>query len=192
MTYERLDGLLRQLRLEAWIALLTTTLVLALLGASLYLVKPSWLRFRELATGSGAQALAELDERSQANASAIATLDGEISRLRGELFGGSAELPPEQMESFIIDRLEALSVQRGVRLVGVTPGDVGEVLMFQELPYDVEVHGGYFALHDWLFAVERELRPLVVKRFELKGRSREAEVALKVRLVSYRAQEESA
>ena len=97
------------------------------------------------------------------------------------------ELPPEQMEAYVIDRLAALSERRDLHLVGVKPGEPGSLLMFEELPYDVEVVGSYFALHDWLHAVEEELRPMVVKRFEMRPARRDGrEVALDVRLVSYR------
>ena len=82
---------------------------------------------------------------------------------RTELYGGSSQLPPEKMESYIVDRLDHLSAAHEVELVGVTPGEPEEVLMFDEVPYDVEVSGEYFALFRWLREVERDPDPVLCR-----------------------------
>ena len=75
------------------------------------------------------------------------------------------------------------------RLVGVRPLAIGEVLMFDELPYEVEVTGSYMRLWDWLRDMEAELRPMVVNSYELERRTNATSVSLKLRLVAYRARE---
>ena len=63
--------------------------------------------------------------------------------------------------------------------------------MFEELPYTVEVEGSYFSIHRWLYDVEEELRPMVVKQFQLSpGRGGEG-VVLDLKLVAYRTAEEA-
>ena len=193
MSYATLDQLLQQLRLEAWLGVMAVSTVLTLLGAYLYLLSPNWNRFQELAADTAPLTLAETEVRAQERTLEIATLEGDLLDVRKALFGGSVEIPPEQMESYVIDRLADLSSRSDLRLIAVKPGDPGSLLMFEELPYDVEVVGSYFALHDWLHAVEDELRPLVVKRFEMRPAARGSEpVAMSVRLVSYRVPEERA
>ena len=90
------------------------------------------------------------------------------------------------MESYIVDRLDSISAVHDVELVGVTPGAAEEVLMFDEVPYDVEVEGDYFALFRWLREVERELRPMVVKEFNIRPLSKSEAVTMKLRLAAYR------
>ena len=183
---EQLERLMRELGPRAWAGLLGAAFVLKLLAAWLYLLKPSLAQYRELADGSSPSAIADAEKRAAENESAIAAIGREVEALREQLYGSSSALPLEQIESFVIDRLDRLSVPRGVQLVSVTPGQPGEVLMFDELPYDVDVRGDYFALHEWLRAAEDDLRPMVVKRFEMSTDPRDEAVAMKLRLVSYR------
>ena len=121
----------------------------------------------------------------------IAATRETIAELRTELYGGSSRLPPEKMESYIVDRLDRISASHEVELVGVTPGEAQEVLMFDEVPYDVRVEGDYFALFRWLREVERELRPMVVKEFNIRPLADTEAVAMKLRLASYRQKGES-
>ncbi len=93
------------------------------------------------------------------------------------------------MESYVIQTLDRISSRHSVELVGVRPLAIGEVLMFDELPYDVEVTGSYLRLWDWLQDMEAELRPMVVNSYELERRSNAAPVSLKLRLAAYRARE---
>ena len=92
------------------------------------------------------------------------------------------------MESHVIDVLDRISARHGIDLVSVVPGEKAEVLMFEELPYDVEVRGEYFRLFDWFREVERELHPMVVKRFELAAGAEPDVIPLTLRLVAYRTQ----
>ena len=61
--------------------------------------------------------------------------------------------------------------------------------VLDELPYEVEVSGGYLDLFRWLRDAESELRPMVVKSFEMAKEPEGAGVHLKLRLVAYRAPE---
>ena len=60
--------------------------------------------------------------------------------------------------------------------------------MFDELLYNVDVEGGFFALYDWLQEVEGALRPMAVKIFEMTGTNESERVKLNLRLVPYRPQ----
>ncbi len=186
MTEGQLEQAMRALGPRGWAGLVGATLALTLLAAWLYLLQPSLAQYRELADSASPFAIADAETRAAENDGAIAAIGREVQSLREQLYGSSSALPLEQIESYVIDRLDRLSVPRGVQLVSVTPGEPGEVLMFDELPYDVDVRGEYFALHEWLRAVEEDLRPMVVKRFEMSTGPRDEAVAMKLRLVSYR------
>ena len=181
--------LLRDARPEAVLGGMVAVLVLTLLAGYLYLLGPSITRYRELVRASSENALENALESARAGAIAITATQDEIASIRKELYGGASELAPEKLESFVIDRLDRISVQRDVSLMSVTPDDPASVLMFDEFPYEVDVAGDYFALYAWLQDVEEELRPMIVKQFALDPEGKGGRVKMKLRLVSYRPRE---
>lgn len=184
MKGDLLERLTRQLRPEAWPAVIGTAIGLSLLAGWLYGIRPGWLRYRELS--SSPVALADVLARAAGNESAVAALEDELRALRDRLYGTSTALPLEQLESHVIDRLDRLCAERDIQLVSVTPGNPDRILSFDEFPYDVDVRGRYFSLYDWLRSVEHELRPLIVKQFALSGGRPDGSVQMNLRLVSYR------
>ena len=190
MKLESLGALDAQLRPEAWLGVMAAVVVLTLLGAYLYLLGPSLARYRELARSWSADELVSAEVRAAAIDAEIAELEQALVGLDDRIYGSSSGLPREQIESHIIAQLDELSNRRDVRLASVKPGLTGDVLSFEELPYDVDVSGDYFTLFDWLGAVENELRPLAVKRFEMRPAGRTDHVQLQLRLVSYRPRED--
>jgi hypothetical protein len=120
----------------------------------------------------------------------LAAEKDEIESLGRRLHGDMAELPLNQIEAYIIGRLQRISWETHMELVSVRPGEGQKVLMFREVAFQVEVTGTYFDFYNWLRAVERELGFVVVKQFEISARDRrEASPRLSVSLtmVSYRA-----
>lgn len=190
MKTDLLERLTRQLRPEAWPAVIGAVLGLTLLASAVYGIRPVWLRYRELSASP--VALADVEARAAGNQSAAAALEGELQALRDRLYGTSTALPLAQLESHVIDRLDRLCAKRGIQLVSVTPGAPDRILSFDEFPFDVDVRGRYFSLYDWLAAVEHELRPMVVKRFALSGSRSDGSVQMNLRLVSYRPSPEGA
>lgn len=189
MKHDALDELLQEVRPETAIAALGLLALLVLVAGYLYLLKPSLGELEQLEREGSDGALASTLQAVQTGKVEIAVTREDIEKLRTELYGGSSQLPPEKMESYIVDRLDRISASHEVELVGVTPGEAEQVLMFDEVPYDVEVAGDYFALFRWLREVERELRPMVVKEFNMRPQSKSRAVAMKLRLASYRQRE---
>ena len=159
---------------------------LTLLAGHLYVVKPSLARLHALESG-GSQATVETlrAETAQMELS-IAATQQQLGDLQGRLYGGPSDLPPEKMESYIVDRLDHISARHAVELVSVKPGHAQRVLMFDELLYEVEVEGEFFALTSWLWDLEEELRPLVVNGFDLRPLAQGPWVGMRLRLASYR------
>jgi Tfp pilus assembly protein PilO len=184
-----LEQIQRQLRPEALLGVLVAGVALTLLAAHLYVLKAPLSRYRELSHAVAGSAVETSMQHLQASSLAVETAERQVAELRSELYGASSQLPLEKLESYVIARLDRICAQHGVQLVSVTPGEMGEVLMFDELPYEVAVEGDYFALFDWLGDVEEELRPMVVSHFEMRPvrEKRDAgRVEMKLRLVSYR------
>ena len=186
MRQEALDRLLGSLRPESALAALGALVALTLLGGHLYLIKPSLAKLNALDVEGARDTLENVTAAVAEGEVAIAALEAELAALRDRLYGGPSDLPPEKTESYIIDRLDRISERHAVELVSVKPGDGKEVLMFDEMLYEVEVKGRYFALVEWLRETEQELRPMVVNEFDLKPEPKGGRVAMKLRLASYR------
>ena len=73
-----------------------------------------------------------------------------VEALNKRLHGDMAGLPVEQMESYVIGRLQKLSWDAGVELLAVRPKEGRQVEIFREILFDVEVNGRYFDFFNWL------------------------------------------
>ncbi len=186
-----LEQLAEQARPEMLIGAGAALVLLVAVSGYLYAIKPPLVEYRELArVREGAST--RLDAEAQAvDPVEIAALERRVAGDRDRLYGTAAGVSARQMESHVIDSLDRISVRHDVALASVRPGDSGEVLMFDELPYDVAVEGSYFQLFEWFRDVETSLRPMVVKRFSMAaGRADEARISMQLRLVAYRPAEE--
>lgn len=156
-----LDRLTReQLRLIGGSLLL---LLVVALGS--YVVLPE---FRALRAASSSLKLLEASTQTGPDIGAqLSSLIAEIEQLERDLHGDMATLPVNQIEAYIIGRLQRISWQFDIEFLGVEPSYGGIVGEFQELLFDVELRGNYFDLFDWLRGVSRELGFVVVKRFQI-------------------------
>jgi Tfp pilus assembly protein PilO len=188
---ERVDDMLRDVDPRTLMLAAVALLLIGILAGALYGIKPAWLELSQL-RGQHERALESYSMGgAEGSAAAISVLESEVETLQEELYGGAAGVPRSEIESFVVDSLDRISGRHGVELLGITPDEPTSMWMFEELPYTVEVEGSYFSIHRWLYDVEEELRPMVVKQFQLSpGRSGEG-VVLDLRLVAYRASEEA-
>lgn len=116
-----------------------------------------------------------------------------IAALQYQLHGDMANLPPKQVEAFIIGRLQRISWNNDIELVSVAP-DVGErVKIFQEMLFQVQIAGQYEDLYRWLWEARDDLGFVVVKEFSLRRNDavdEEPRLLAELSLASYRAVEE--
>ncbi len=114
----------------------------------------------------------------------------EVKDLSYQLHGDMAELPDNQMESYIIGRLQKISWEAEVELASVIPGKGERVQMFQETLFDVNINAQYFNFFRWLQAINDELGYVVVKKFEIVPQQNRGnnnpELSITLTLVSYR------
>jgi len=168
---------------------------LSLLGSYLYVYRDAlgdYLRLR------AANAAALVEPGAAAASSGADTIEAELaaahSRLlarREALLGSGAGLPPEAVVPFVIGELDQLSRRHRVRFDGVTPGELRRVMQFEEQSFEISVRGDYFNLYAWLRDVERALRPMLVKHFELRPLAdSDGGVVMRLQVVSYRLPDE--
>jgi hypothetical protein len=112
-------------------------------------------------------------------------VDGRVRRLHGDM----VNMPKNQMEAFIIGRLQGISWRNKVELRAVTPGKGDTVQMFEEVIFDVEVFGDYFDLFAWLQDLNTELGYVVVKHFSIGAEGQkdsDNRLTARFTIVSYR------
>jgi Tfp pilus assembly protein PilO len=94
-----------------------------------------------------------------------------LEALRFRLHGDMEDLPPRQVESYIIGRLQKVSWNNDVELVSVQPRDGDRVHIFQEMLFSVQLVGHYNAIYGWLWDVRNELGFVVIKELSLSRRN---------------------
>ncbi len=165
-------------------------LVAALLAAWFWLIRPPLGEYRALnaARERSVRDIAGLE--ASVDRREIDTLLERIGTLEQVLQAGRDGASANEMMADIIGTLDRLAGEHGVVLTGVKPGQAGEVLSFEEQPFDVEATGRYFDLIAWLRAAERDLRPMLIKQFRFRAvDDRGGGLAVSVRVVSYRVRE---
>ncbi len=91
----------------------------------------------------------------------------QIKDLSFALHGDMGDLPTNQMESYIVGRLQRVSWESDVELMSVIPKSGQQVQQFQEILFDVQVQGQYFDFFQWLQSVNQQLGYIVVRRFDI-------------------------
>ncbi|MBF0187698.1 MAG: type 4a pilus biogenesis protein PilO [Magnetococcales bacterium] len=158
---------LATIRPQMMLLLLITLPTLIGLAAYIHLFKApiqEFIKLRDLhhqyVTDMGSMGATSLETAFTAGRNRIAALEK-------RLHGNDERLPSNQLESFIIGRLDMLSKKHGVHLESVNPIGVTPVQEFLEVPFEIEVTGDFFALFAWVADVERTLNPMIVKQFSL-------------------------
>ena len=125
----------------------------------------------------------------------LESLTEQVESLRKRVHGDMANRPLNQMESYIIGRLQRISWEHNVELRGVAPGPGRSVEMFKEIVFDVELVGRYFDLVGWLRELSEQLGFVVVKEFRLRPLAApdadEPNLTMHLKMVSYRLVQES-
>ena len=184
-----LDRLARQLRPEAVNLVAVGLIAMGILAAYLYVLKQPITEYRGLLRRQTGIHVGLRTERDEPAAVALVGLRQEVEELQQRLYGGPSSVPLREMESYVIQTLDRISARHDVELMGVRPREPGRVLMFDELPYDVEVMGSYVDLWGWLQDMETELRPMVVNSYEFERKNSAEPVRMKLQLVAYRGRE---
>ena len=150
----------RQLTLLLFAVLLLTT---GALGS--YVVWPRVEVFRNLS--NTLEVLQNVVTQGNTVQHEVAALQREVESLNRRLHGDTINMSSNQLEAFIIGRMQDISWRHSVELRGVTPGTGNQIQVFEEVLFNLEVAGDYFDLFTWLTSVRRELGMLVIKQFDI-------------------------
>ena len=172
----------RQLRLLAVGAILLLTAVLFSYGL-LPSIKSNRATLISLQTLQQAVAQGEqIDDQ-------IARLEASIEDLNRELHGDMADLEDNELESFVIGRLQSISWRNNVELVSVEPKPGNTIQNFSESLFDIQLTGDYVNLYNWLIDIKKELGFIVIQEYEMRPTVDVADnprLAVDLRVASYR------
>ena len=115
----------------------------------------------------------------------IESSEASVLSLKKKLYGENPQLPVNQKMASVIGQLDTISAGHHVNLIAIKPGEVTQLFLFQELPFNIEITGSYFSLFNWLYQVEKDLGPIVVKEFDISPESTTANLNMKLTLASY-------
>ena len=168
--------------------MLMLTAVVIATAMALYLVKPYYLDFRDRRV-SYQMLLDQIDDPAQLQRS-IDQARADISALQLALHGEAGNMPVNEMESYLVGRLQRLAWDAGIELVSVRPGNAKRIMEFEEISFEVEVTGGYRNLYQWLNEIGNALGFMLVTNYEISLANRNSDstaLNMHVTIVFYRA-----
>jgi Tfp pilus assembly protein PilO len=172
----------QQISLQMLLIVMALLMLLTVTAAYLYVFKKNFSDYKQ-----SQQTVALLQDEINTGVSLpeqVLATQNAVQKLQQQLLGSAPDMPLNQKVSFVVGHLDSISNAHQVKLIGVKPGEISKVAMFQELPFYVEISGGYFSLFDWLQHTERELEPIIVKDFALHAQEN-GTIQMKMTLVSY-------
>ena len=175
---------LARLRKELIAFILTTMLGSLLLLSWQYVIKDPFAEYRELAQAH--ERLEQLVANGETITDKIRQYRQEIAALGKKLRGEQPLLSSEEITAHVVGNLDRISSEHKVKLSGVTPGETNKVLMFEEVPFDIEVMGKYADLYSWLNEVTAQLGPMVIPQFKIRYNPGAPLLNMNVKLASYK------
>ncbi len=116
----------------------------------------------------------------------IKMLQNTVNDLDKQLNGAAPKLADNQMVAFVIGQLDNIAAQHDVELLSVEPGQASKIFNFRELLFNVELEGNYFSLFQWLYQLEKELGPIVIKHFDIQVNPATKQRKMSLVIASYR------
>ena len=152
------------------------------------MIKPQYLDFRDRRV-SYQMLHNQIDDQAQLQ-QAIDKERKHIRELQLQLHGEAGNMPVNEMESYLVGRLQELAWDAGIELVGVRPGTAKRIMEFEEISFEVEVAGEYKNLYRWLDNIGDALGFMLVTNYEIRLSQQEnnkTELNMHVTIVFYRA-----
>jgi Tfp pilus assembly protein PilO len=118
-----------------------------------------------------------------------ASLAAQIALLSRDLDKADLARSPDQMLVHLISEVDRIGLRHAVQLSGAMPGPRRRVVIFDEIPFDLDARGSYAALMAWMADIERSLPTLSIVRFEMQNTDAPPQLAMKIRIAAYRPQE---
>jgi Tfp pilus assembly protein PilO len=167
--------------------ILMLTGFLVVVALSLYVVKPQYQSFNDKSV-SFDMLHSQIDDQAQLQ-HVIEEERNNIKALQLQLHGEAGEMPVNEIEAYLVGRLQGLAWDVGIELFGVRPGQAKRILEFEEISFKVDVIGEYKNLYQWLEKIGDTLGFMLVSNYEISlvGSRREKEnLKMHVTIVFYR------
>jgi Tfp pilus assembly protein PilO len=154
----------------------------------LYLIKPQYQSFNARSVS-----FEMLNKQVDDHVLLQRSIDDErkqINEMQLQLHGEAGAMPVNEMESYLVGRLQEIAWESGIELVGVQPGQTKRILVFDEISFRVDVTGEYRNLYDWLGRIGNKLGFMLVSNYEISVSGRESkdkQLNMNVTIVFYRA-----
>ena len=174
-------------RKELWLILAATVCaVMVLLFTSLVLPKVKIYR----GVSNTENTLSKVVENGDALDKQLAQLNSDIELLERRLHGDMASLPEKEIEAYVVGKLQRMSWQNNVQLVGIEPSAGATIESFHEILFRVSLAGDYFDLYQWLREVSSDLGFVLIKQYEMKpmdNLSQQPRLSVTLTMATYRA-----
>jgi len=120
----------------------------------------------------------------------IKTVGSDIDSLQRRLHGDMASLPMKEIESHVVGKLQQISWQNDIQLVGIEPSSGDTIETFHEILFRVSLAGDYLDMYEWLQQVGADLGFVLVKQYEMKpmdNRTQNPRLSVQLTMATYRA-----
>ena len=173
------------------VAALDPRVVLALIGAALFLVafqswvalRGPWAELRALETSE--IRLNSVLQRGNVTATELATLSAELAALEKTLSARPVQAEDAMLPA-LITTLDRIATRHDISLGSVRPPTQRPVPPFEEVSFQVEARGPYRGLYAWMGEVLAEVQPLVATDVAFKAVEDGQRVAVTIKLSLYR------
>jgi Tfp pilus assembly protein PilO len=120
----------------------------------------------------------------------INSLTSDIEALQRRLHGDMASLPVKEIESHVVGKLQQISWQNDIQLVGIEPSAGATIETFHEILFRVSLAGDYLDMYQWLREVSEDLGFVLVKQYEMQPIDENAlnpRLSVELTMATYRA-----
>jgi Tfp pilus assembly protein PilO len=120
----------------------------------------------------------------------IQGLSRDIDLLQRQLHGDMASLPVKEIEAYVVGKLQQISWQNDIQLVGIEPSAGAMIETFHEILFRVTLAGDHLNTYRWLREVSSELGFVLVKNFAMQpmeDRAQNPQLSVQLTMATYRA-----
>jgi Tfp pilus assembly protein PilO len=135
-------------------------------------------------------ALAMVVDNGEILGAQIKNIGSDIDSLQRRLHGDMASLPLKEIESHVVGKLQQISWQNDIQLVGIEPSSGDTIETFHEILFRVTLAGDYLDMYEWLRQVGADLGFVLVKQYEMKpmdNRTQNPRLSVQLTMATYRA-----
>jgi hypothetical protein len=161
-----MNRLLINVEPRTMVLLMVCSVILAAAALGRYVIWP------EVQTHNKSRTMLQYLESVNAQNSSLslrtATLESKVKTLQKQLHGDIADLPDNQLESFVIGQLQGISWRNNIELMGVKPGKGNIIQAMEETLFDVKISGDYFDIYAWLQELDDQLGFIAIKSFTIR------------------------